>query len=219
MRLSSTSSLALATLAGLGSAVPFHGTDSLHPEAWNETLWNTMSMQRREDSKEKTDSTHFCNDQLWKPFGERAFLAGLRLMGKTNDHSMKMGDEARAQIPDQYLGTEGMCTNLWCGGDHKKGRGVVFYLCLQEGTPDKLFNSKDLALKFHDGFYDCMREREPQDDKDQTSLAFHVWGKGYDLHVENGYDTTECPKHMKMTAFPRPAALNYVPYSNTPKPQ
>lgn len=172
----SSFTLGLATLASLSVATP-----TIDSEPLEVTTSNSTSLGKREDL------WHFCGDSTWKSFGERAFLAGIRLMGRIDDHQMKLTEASRDEIPDQYFGTSGKCTNLWCGGDWKKGRGVVFYLCLKPETPDTFYNSGDLAQKFHDGFHDCNNKREPQDDKDQTALAYHVWADGYDLHVEGGY--------------------------------
>lgn len=209
MKLLSSTTLGLATLASLVAAAPVLEAEPLEVEPLNAT-----SLGRRAD----TDPWHFCSDGNWKSFGERAFLAGVRLMGRTDDHTMSLTEEARKKIPEQYFGTRGMCTNLWCGGDQGKGRAVVFYLCLKSETPDTFFNSGDLAQKFHDGFHDCNGKREPQDDGDNTPLAFHVWDNGYDLHVEGGYDGMRCPEDMKKNRWPRPDSLNYYPYNTTPKP-
>jgi hypothetical protein len=210
MRWLSAAMIGLAPLASVAAAVPFLETGGLLQRVPpNATLW-----EKRAD----IDAGHSCGDPNWRVFGERAYLAGIRLLGRTDDHSMRLEQAARDEIPDYHLGTDGMCTVLWCGGNHKKGRGVVFYLCLQAGTPNQLFATKDLAQKFHDGFYDCNGKREPQDDPDNTQLAFHVWAKGYDLHVEGGYDGMRCPGQMHQVAWPRPASLNYVPYTKKPKP-
>lgn len=134
-------------------------------------------------------------------------------MGRTDDTQMHLPQTARDQIPDYYVGKSGMCVNLWCGGDHSKGRSVVFYLCLHATTPDALYNSADLAQMFHDGYYDCNGDREPQDDPDNTPMAFHVWAKGYDLHVEGGYDGMKCPRDTKKIRWARPVTLNAPPYT------
>ncbi|EAT85243.1 hypothetical protein SNOG_07777 [Parastagonospora nodorum SN15] len=178
MILPSTAALLLGVLTSLAASTPLRESTAL-----DQPYTNTTTLERRGKT---TDPWHFCSNKNWSSFGERAFLAGLRLMGKTDDRQMRLDKEAREQIPDYYMGVRGMCENLWCGGNHSKGRGVVFYLCLHDTTPDGPYLSGDLAQKFHDGFYDCNGEREPQDDPDNKSLAFHVWEAGYDLHVEGG---------------------------------
>ncbi|KAF2869663.1 hypothetical protein BDV95DRAFT_620234 [Massariosphaeria phaeospora] len=203
MKFLSPTTLAVATMASLSVATPLNVTRE---------SFNSTSLAKRDDI------WHYCHDTAWTSFGERAFLAGLRLMGETDDLQMGLSSEARAEIPKQYLGTRGMCTNLWCGGETSGGKGVVFYLCLKQDTPDRLFGNKDLAQRFHDGFHDCMGKRDPQDDGDNVLLAFHVWESDYDLHVEGGYDGMECPEDMQKTRFPRPESLKYSPYSEIPKP-
>ncbi|KAH5517925.1 hypothetical protein HBI17_053900 [Parastagonospora nodorum] len=205
MILPSTAALLLGVLTSLAASTPLRESTAL-----DQPYTNTTTLERRGKT---TDPWHFCSDKNWSSFGERAFLAGLRLMGKTDDRQMRLVKEAREQIPDYYMGVRGMCENLWCGGNHSKGRGVVFYLCLHDTTPDGPYLSGDLAQKFHDGFYDCNGEREPQDDPDNKSLAFHVWEAGYDLHVEGGYDGMKCPGDTKKTRFRRPSSLDSPPYT------
>jgi hypothetical protein len=121
-------------------------------------------------------------------------------------------------MPNVYTGIPGMCNRLWCGGNQKKGVAVAFYLCLKPETPQLDLQARDLAQKFHDGFHDCNGKREPEDDGDNKLLAFHVWDDGWDLHVEGGYDGMDCPADMMKTAWPRPDALNWIPYTKWPRP-
>lgn len=195
--------LALATLSGLTVGGPL-----ARPNTLTET-----SISKR------ADPWHYCADNNWRGFNERAFLAGLRLMGRVDDHKMGLGWESRAEIPDQYYGIQGQCTLLWCGGAGKPGNGVNFILCLKPDTPSTFYPSGDLAKKFHDGFHDCNGKREPQDDGDNVISAYHVWADGYDLHVEGGYDGMRCPEDMKKTIWhQRPDSLNYKPYTTKDAP-
>ena len=211
MKFSSAITLGLISLA---TATPVFELDASEAETLEVEPWRTTTGLGKRDG---TADNHFCGDKTWRTFGERAYLAGQRLIGRVDDHDMKLPQKARDEIPDQYFGKRGMCTNLWCGGDQKKGRAVVFWLCLHPETEDTYYNTKDLGKMFHDGFYDC-HGREPQDDKDATTLAFHVWADGYDLHAEGGWDGMRCPEDMKATHFARPDSLNYEPYTSTPKP-
>ncbi|KAF2266886.1 hypothetical protein CC78DRAFT_542168 [Lojkania enalia] len=194
MKFLSSTTLGLASFASLAAAAPL-------VEAEPGVSPAPAPLQKR------FDSWHYCNDDKWKGFGERAFLAGLRLMGRVDDD--RFDEDARDQIPDQYLGEPGWCTNLWCGGEGSTS--VVFYLCVKPETEQKLYGSKDLAQKFHDGFHDCFGKREPRDEKDEA-VAFHVWDDGYSLHVEGRSEGTKCPEHMQKKAFPFPDSLNHAPY-------
>jgi len=200
MMLPSTAALLLGALTSLAASTPLR-----EPTMLDQLSTSTTTLEKR------VDPWHYCGDQKWSSFGERAFLAGLRLMGGIDNHEMDLTEAARDQIPVTYTGKRGMCVNLWCGG--RKNVAVVFYLCLHDTTPDSnSFLAKDLAQKFHDGFHDC-NGREPQDDKDNTALAFHVWAEGYDLHVEGGYDGMKCPGDTQKTRFRRPASLDAPPYT------
>jgi hypothetical protein len=207
MNFPSAAALALSLLVSMTTSTPLR-----EPTMLDQPHTNATARERRGKT---TDSWHYCSDKSWKSFGERAFLAGVRLMGNNDDWTMRLNEDAHKQIPEYYLGKRGMCVNLWCGGDNSKGRGVVFLLCLHDTTSDTLFGAKDLAQKFHDGFYDCNGDREPQDDPDNVSMAFHVWDNGYDLHVEGGYDKMKCPADMKKVRWPRPATLNAPPYTKS----
>jgi hypothetical protein len=193
MRITSTAILGLAGSASLATASP-------RPLATVDS-----SIFSAPSGLEKRAGAYWCNDDTWKTFGERAALAGFRLMGSVDDQDFPQ--QARDDVPDSYSATPGQCHLLWCGGGGE--HTVAFYLCLKPDAKKTSFAAKDLARKFHDGFNSCY-SREPID-KNVVAKALHIWEPEYTLSLEGGPGLS-CPADMQTDRFAYPDSFNKPPY-------
>lgn len=164
------------------------------------------------------DKHHYCFEDKWLMFGERAALYGFRIMGDVD-----APDKLPSKVTDIMAGNlntvPGRCSLAWCGGEGDTS--VAMYLCQpkayfvdgKEVPSQRLeITFKSLARKYHDGFYDCFG-REPADENIKAR-AFHVWSdEGWSLHVEGRPEERYiCDSDLGNDIFDFPAELLSLPY-------
>lgn len=195
MKFLSTTVLGLAGFASLATAAPLTEAEpGISPAP--------APLKKRSGDYQPN---HYCGDKNWASFGERAALAGFRLMGGVDTGGFSAA--ALKEILPSYSGHPGQCLTLWCGGDGDTS--VAFLLCVKPGAAVQTYYATDIAQKLHDGFYDCF-DREPIDEK-RSALPYHVWEGDYSLHVENSHGM-RCPQDMRKDRFPYPASFSSSPY-------
>ncbi|KAF1967329.1 hypothetical protein BU23DRAFT_659474 [Bimuria novae-zelandiae CBS 107.79] len=167
------------------------------------------------------EKEHYCFDDKWKMFGERAVLYGFRIMGNV-DAPGGVPSTITDIMDGNLLTVPGRCSLTWCGGEGDTS--AAMYLCqpkkiIKDGSEIDAEKTevgyKSLAQKYHDGFNDCFG-REPEDENIKAR-AFHVWNEeGWSLHVEGSpAGRFTCDADIGKDIFDFPDDLLKEPYKDT----